>query len=78
MGSTVAPRAFSLKLDEVLREAGLRPTQAQPLMYVKHETDQNTKKKILVQAVSAHVDDLKGCDHTDGKHHRILLQVLER
>eukprot|EP00974_Lingulodinium_polyedra_P036430 3494344-Lingulodinium_polyedra.AAC.1 len=30
IGSTVALKVFSLKLDEVLREAGPHPTQAQP------------------------------------------------
>ena len=95
MGSTIAPKAFSLKLDMVLREAGLVPTQAQPLLYVKHvdvedksydkkhgqhhqQNNVSSKRKKLVQVVSAHVDDLKGGDPPDGIMHKFLLSVLER
>eukprot|EP00959_Pyramimonas_sp_CCMP1952_P091833 1922369-Pyramimonas_sp.AAC.1 len=84
IGSTVAPKDFSMKLDEVMREAKLVPTQAQPLVYVRHDEHQymdgNTQKtqKKLAQMVGAHVDDLKGCDPQDGKVHNELIKILEK
>ena len=72
IGSTVAPKAFSMKLDTVLREAHLVPTQAQPMIYVRHVGRE------LEQMVSTHVDDLKGCDPPDGRVHNELIKVLEK
>ena len=72
IGSTTAPKAFSLKLDQVLREVGLRPTEAEPKVYIKHRDGQ------LVQMVGPHVDDLKGCDPPDGRDHAELIRVLEK
>ena len=72
IGSVVAPKAFALKLDQVLREASLQPTEAEPKIYIKHRNGQ------LVQMVGPHVDDLKGCDPVDGQDHAELLRALEK
>ena len=53
IGSTFVPKAFSVKLGTVLREAHLVPTQAQPMIYVRHIRNE------VVQMLSTHVDDLK-------------------
>ena len=52
-GLVDAPRAFSLKVAQVLQKLGLRPTTVDPEVWTWHENEQ------LVAVLTKHVDDLK-------------------
>ena len=54
-----APRMWRLKLDHTLRQAGLKPTQADGSIYCKWRVDSSGEYH-LVLIISTHVDDLKG------------------
>jgi hypothetical protein len=60
-----APRAWRIKLDQVLRALGGHPLAVDPCVYIWFDG------KRLTMALSAHVDDLKGCGMSE-----VVKQVL--
>ena len=54
-----APRAWRLKLDQLLRAFGLTPLFSDAQLYIKVTLVKG--ERTIVMFLSTHVDDLKGC-----------------
>ena len=66
-----APRAWRLKIDQVLRELGGVPMKSEPCLYMWHNS-----KRQLTLICSTHVDDFKICGEKEAVTQ--LLQGLEK